>query len=173
MIPEERIKNWKLHPSMRGQFGFELYKAMAKNKDIYLLCGDLGFGVFDNHKEDFPERCFSVGASEQSMADIAVGLAYSGKIPFVYSITTFLLYRPYETLKTYINHEKLNVKLIGSGRDKDYEHDGISHDASDAKQVLDTLPNIKQLWPETKEEIADMVKLMVESEKPMFISLKR
>ena len=33
-------------------------------------------------EEAFPERFFNVGIAEQSLVDVAVGLAYSGKIPF-------------------------------------------------------------------------------------------
>src|SRR5690554_4733225 len=137
------------HPSQRGWFGAELYEQMAKNSDIYLLVGDLGYKVFDRHFNMFPERCINTGASEQALLGIACGLALEGKIAVVYSITPFLLYRPFETLRTYINHENIPVKLIGSGRDTDYAHDGFSHDASDVKGFLDQLPNIKQYWPET------------------------
>ena len=168
----KRIKNWKIHPSMRGQFAFDLYKAMAKNKDIFLLCGDLGYGIFDNHIQDFPRRAMSIGASEQTLLDIAVGLAYEGKIPFVYTITPFF-YRGFETLRTYINHEKLPVKLCGSGRDRDYHIDGPSHDASDIKPHLDLLKNIAQFWSNETDEIKNMVNDMIKNHKPSFISLKR
>lgn len=169
----ERIKNWKLHPSMRGHFSFELYKAMSQDKRIWLLVGDLGYSVFDNHRDDFPDRFINTGAAEQSLLDIACGLAMSGKIPFCYSITPFLIYRPFETIRTYINHEKLNVKLIGSGRDKDYAHDGFSHDATDVKYTLEHMRNIKQYYPEEKEFIPKIIENMVASEQPMFLSLKR
>jgi transketolase C-terminal domain/subunit len=52
-------------------------------------------------------------------------------------------------------------------------HDGYSHHAEDAKAVLDTLPNIVQMWPETKEEIPSLVQQMITNQEPTFISLKR
>ena len=173
MTIEDRIKNWQLHPSQRGWFSLALYKAMAKNENIFLLMGDLGWGIFDNHIQDFPKRAISVGASEQSMLDIAIGLALKDKIPFCYSITSFLLWRGAETIRLYLDHENIPVKLIGSGRDKDYDIDGFSHDASDVKQLLKSWPNIVQFWPDEKDEIPDMVKEMVNNRKPSFISLKR
>lgn len=173
MTSEERIKNWKFHPSMRGQFAYELYKAMAVDEHIVLITGDLGYGQFDAHKEDFKDRYYNVGASEQSMIGIAVGMALSGKIPFVYSITNFLLYRPYETIRNYINYEKIPVKLCGGGRDKDYEHDGISHWSEDAEKVLEAFPNIVQFWPDTTKELITSVQELLKNDKPSFISLKR
>lgn len=162
------------HDSMRGWFAYELYQHMKENKDIVLIVGDLGYKVFDAHFADFPDRCINTGAAEQAMMGIACGLAMEGKIPFVYSITPFLLYRPFETIRTYINHEKIPVRLVGSGRDKDYHIDGYSHDATDADDILKTMRNINELWPMSKEQIPAMVKQMVlDDTRPYFISLKR
>lgn len=158
---------------MRRTLAAELHKQMTLNLDIVLLTGDLGYGMWDQIRKDYPKRFINTGASEQALLDMAVGIEHSGKIPVVYSITPFLLYRPFETLRTYINHEKLNVKLVGSGRDKDYAHDGYSHDASDAKKILKTLPNICQLWPDFKEDIPGLVDTMLKTNGPFFISLRR
>lgn len=161
------------HDSMRGWFAYELYEHMVKNEKIWLIVGDLGYKMFDYIKRDFPERFINAGASEQAMIGIAVGLSLEGKIPIVYSITTFLLYRPFETIRNYINHEKIPVKLIGSGRNKDYAHDGISHWAEEDKEIMNILKNIKARWPETFEEIPNLVNNMIKSDDPWYINLRR
>lgn len=163
----------KRHNSQRGWFAYELYKAMKKNKNIILIVGDLGYKVFDQIRDEMPNQFINTGAAEQAMMGIAVGLALEGKIPFVYSITPFLLYRPFETIRTYINHERLNVKLIGSGRDDDYKHDGFSHNASDIYEFLDQFENIQQYIPQNKEVIPAQVKRMIELNQPCFMSLRR
>lgn len=172
MTTQDRIKNWKLHDSQRGVFAFELYKQMASNRKIILLTGDLGYSIFDFHQEDMPEQFINTGAAEQALLDISCGLALEGMIPFVYTITPFYL-RAFETLRTYINHENIVVHMVGSGRDKDYAHDGFSHDASDIREFLDPLKNIQQFYPETKESIPELVAKLIESKNPTFISLKR
>lgn len=158
---------------MKKEFAEMLYKAMQEDDRIVILTGDLGYGMWDKIRNMFPERFINCGASEYAMAGIACGLALEGKIPFVYSITPFLIYRTFEILRTYVNHENIPVKLVGSGRDKDYSHDGFSHDATDVKGILDKLENIEQLWPEKVEEIPYMVGKMIGDNKPYFISLKR
>lgn len=157
---------------MRPTFFQELYKQMQINKDIVAITGDLGFGGWDFIQKDFPDRFFNVGAAEFSMIGIACGMALEGKVPFVYTITPFF-YRGFELLRTYVNHEKIPIKLVGSGRDSDYKHDGFSHFAGDVGPILSTLPNIEQLWPHSNEEIPGMVEEMVNNGLPTFISLAR
>ena len=158
---------------MRKRFAQHLYKQMLKNKNIFFITGDLGYGIFENIMKDFPNRAYNTGATEQAAVDICIGLALEGKIPIWFSITTFALYRPFEGLRTYTNHESIPVKIIASGRDKDYTHDGWSHDASDVKPFLDQFKNIKQLWPNDVDEIPKMVGKMINDPVPYFISLRR
>lgn len=167
------MKN-KFSPSgMRANFAFEIHKKMRRNNKIWVIVGDLGYKMWDKVRNDFPDRFVNVGAAEQSMIGIAVGLSLAGKIPVVYSISTFLLYRPFETIRNYIHYEKIPVKLIGGGRDKDYLHDGLSHWAQEDKEVMSVLKNIKSVWPETNEEIPKLVNSMIKSNKPWYVNLKR
>jgi transketolase len=161
------------HDSMRGWFAYELHKQMAKDERIWLLVGDLGYKAFDYIKRDFPERFINCGASEQAMIGIAAGMALHGKIPFVYSITTFLLYRPFETIRNYVNREKIPIKLIGGGRDKDYIHDGFSHWAEEDRKIMKIFSNIQALWPGNKEEISEIVDRMIKDNSPWYLNLKR
>lgn len=146
---------------------------MTLDSNIVAISFDLGYGGFDEIRTNYPKRFFNVGASEQGGMDIAVGMALSGKKVFVYSITPFLIYRAFETIKLYINEEKIPIILIGSGRDKDYIHDGPSHDATGVKEILDNLKNITQYYPKDAKEIPLLVEQMVKSKGPVFISLKR
>lgn len=159
--------------NMRAAFAHEMYKQMSKNKNIWIITGDLGYKMWDDIRKDFPSRFINVGASEQSMVGIAVGLALEKKIPIVYSITTFLLYRPFETIRNYVNYEGIPVKLIGAGRNKDYTHDGISHWAEEDKDVMRLFSNIQSLWPENISEIPKVIKDMLRDNKPWYVNLRR
>ena len=158
---------------MRPFFVECIYKEMKKNKKIFVVVNDLGYGIWDKVRKDFPDRFISVGAAEQTLIGVAIGLALSNKIPIVYSITTFLLYRPFETIRNYLHHEKIPVKLICSVRVKDYIHDGISHWAEEDTEILKVLSNIKAHWPEDPKKIPQLVKRMIASDKPWYINLKR
>ncbi len=159
--------------SMRGWFAYELYNQMVKDKNTWLVTGDLGYKMFDFIKKDFPERFINVGSAEQAMLGVGIGLALEGKKPFVYSITPFLLYRPFETIRNYVNGESIPVRLIGSGRGMDYFHDGFSHWAKEDKKIIKIFKNITPVWPKTKEEIPGIVSKMVKVSKPWYLNLRK
>lgn len=146
---------------------------MGKNDDIYLLTADLGMYVLDNIKKNFPERFFNTGAAEQLLVGAAIGLAENKKIAIAYTITPFVILRPFEMLRTYVNHESIPVKLVGCGRDKDYVHDGISHWAHDDEAVLAPLKNIKFYKPETDEDLVAIFHEYMYSQEPCYLNLKR
>ena len=162
------------HSSQRGYFAYQLHTLMGEDENIILLFGDLGYGMLDQLRKDYPDRCINVKAAEQCMLDIGVGIAQSGKIPIIYSITPFLIYRPFETIRTYIDHENIKILMVGGGRDKDYQNDGWSHHATDVKPFMNLFKNIESFYPESKEEIDyNYVKDLIYSDKPVYINLKR
>jgi transketolase len=173
MFAKRDTKPMIRHDSQRGYFFYALWEQMKSNKDIFVLTGDLGFGMLNEIRDDYPNRFYNVGAAEQALVDIGVGLAMSGKIPVCYSITPFILYRPFESLRNYLNSEKIPVVLVGGGRDKDYLHDGFSHWSEEDREVMKLFPNIKSYWPETKEEIPDLVTKITIDRCPTYVNLRR
>ena len=94
---------------MRRTFVSYLESKIEQDPSILLITADLGYGMFDNIKTKYPNNFINCGASEQLMIGLCVGAAYEGKKPIAYSITPFLLYRPFELLRNYVNKENLNV----------------------------------------------------------------
>ena len=150
-----------------------LLNEMVNNENIITLTADLGFGLLDQVRNAFPERFHNVGAAEQLMIGAGVGLAEAGKIPVCYSMSSFLLYRPFEFLRNYVSAECIPVKLIGSGRDKDYSHDGLSHWAHDDEIVLKALPNIKIYKPKDIAELESIWPEFINSSEPAYLNLTR
>lgn len=158
---------------MRFAFVANLEVEMESNESIVVLLGDLGYGIFDSIREKFPERCINVGSSEQLMIGLAVGLALEGKIPICYSISSFLIYRPFEFIRNLVDHEKIPVKLVGSGRDLDYGTAGFTHHSAELKDVLAVFENIDSYWPDRREDLNSVMGDFLYSDNPAFLSLKR
>lgn len=159
---------------MKVKFFDTLDKIMEKNKDVYIIFVGLGWPRVDEFLKKYPDRAINSEASEQTASDIAVGLAYAGKIPIMYTITPFY-WRCAETLRTYINKEKLNVKLVGVGQDGDYsDHgDGFSHDARDITELFGVLNNFEVFKPVDEEEMVQHLNLMMSLDRPSFLNIKR
>jgi len=160
---------------MREYFSELLLKHMNSNDNIYFITADLGFRLWDNIYTKHPDRCIVMGASEQLAMGAAAGLAMVGKIPVIYSITNFLLYRPFEVIRNYVNYENLPVKMIGSGRDKDYTHDGFSHWAEDDKEVISLFKNIEMHHPDNNNQLKEMMEEIFSTsiDSPSYLNLRR
>lgn len=168
---KERLPETERHESMRGYFTHALYNEMTENKDIIVVTADLGYIQFDSIKRDFPDRFINCGAREQATLGIAIGMSYEGKLPFVYTISSFYM-RAAEQIDLYLAKEHSPVILVGGGRNDDYKHDGISHYGYTTQKYMKQI-GIPVIMPETNQVAADTVKLATIAREPMFISLRR
>ena len=100
---------------MRDAFNTELNKLAANDEHILLLTADIGFQVFDEFRENYPDRFYNVGVAESNMMGMATGLALSNKKPFVYTIIPFLTMRAFEQIRTDICIMNQSVKIVGVG----------------------------------------------------------
>lgn len=158
--------------SVRKTFVRLLHEEMRKNDKVVLLLGDLGYGHFDKIREEFPDRVFNPGAAEQLLLGMACGISMEGKIPVCYSMTPFLLYRPFEVIRTFIDYEKIPVILAAAGRDKDYAAAGWSHWATDDKEHLSGFKNMIKLWPD-ESLLEEEFKNIINTKLPYYVNLKR
>ena len=154
---------------MRRAFGKTIYKLAEKDPKIVLITGDVEQEI-DQFKLDFPDRYFNMGLCEQSMISMAGGLALEGMRPVVYSITPFLIERPFEQIKIDIDEHCLPVMLIGNA---DYPSHGPTHRPLNAEGLVALFKNIIGYFPRNQFETE---KAMIDSyimKKPSIICLKK
>jgi len=154
---------------MRRKFGKMINELAKKDDRIYLLVGDIGYRVFDDFREQHPKRFFNLGICEQSLISVASGMAIEGLKPWVYTITPFLIERPFEQIKLDIDQQNVDVKLVGFA---DYPTLGPSHAELDGKKLMSLFKNITSYFPNNSEETEDAVYKSYEKIGPSFISLK-
>ena len=155
---------------MRRKFGKVLNEIAKKDKKIILLVGDIGYGIFDDFRKENPKRFINMGICEQSLIGFASGLALEGFKPWVYTITPFLIERPFEQIKLDIDQQKANVKLVGFA---DYPSLGPSHAELNAKKLMKLFKNIKSFFPKDSIETEKATYKCYKKNGPTFISLKR
>lgn len=158
---------------MKKDFFDILIELMETNPNIYFISAGLGWPRTNEIAHKFADRYIQTEASEQTAADIVVGLALAHKIPVMYTITSFY-WRCAETLRTYLAHERLHCILIGAGVKEEYAiHDGYSHSATDAPVLFDALSGFMQHYPDSKDELIFSLNHALANKTPNFINIHR
>ena len=158
---------------MRNTFSKKIEEYAEKDDRIVLLVGDVGFSVFENFKEKFPDRFFNTGISEQNMIGLAAGLALTGKKVFVYSIMPFVTYKVVEQLRNDLCYQDLDVVVVGVGSGYTYGTSGFSHHGTEDIGVLKSLPNLTILSPSDPEELRQLLDCCLEYKHPVYIRLSK
>jgi transketolase len=154
---------------MRKAFGKTIVTLGKKDPNLFLLTGDV-VQEMDEFKQQFPDRFYNLGLCEQSMISMAAGMCLEGIRPVVYSITPFLLERPFEQIKIDIDEQCLPVTLIGFS---DYPTHGPTHRPLNAPGLCALFKNIVSFFPRNSEETE---RAMIEAhllKKPAIICLKK
>ena len=154
---------------MRRKFGKIINELAFKDEKIVLLVGDIGYGIFDDFRKNHPKKFFNMGICEQSLIGTASGMALEGLKPWVYTITPFLIERPFEQIKLDIDQQKANVKLVGFA---DYPNLGPTHSELNAKKLMSMFKNINSYFPKDSIETKKNILTCYNKKKPCFISLK-
>ena len=154
---------------MRRRFGKLINELAKKDKKIVLLVGDIGYAIFNDFRKNHPKRFYNLGICEQSLIGVASGMALEGLKPWVYTITPFLIERPFEQIKLDIDQQNVNVKLVGFA---DYPTLGPSHSELNARKMMKLFKNIKSFFPKNSDETEKFTKMCWKLNTPTFISLK-
>lgn len=154
---------------MRRQFGKTIVELAEKDEKLILLIGDVEQEMKEFIRR-FPTRFYNVGLCEQTMISMAAGMALEGLRPVVYSITPFLIERPFEQIKIDIDEQDLRVMLVGYA---DYPIHGPTHRALDVEGLTALFKNIISYFPKDSAATEKAMKRAYRHKGPTFISLKK
>src|ERR1051325_134088 len=124
---------------MRDAFIARLEKLAASNPRVFLITGDLGFGVLDSYRKNQPRQFLNAGVAEQNMTGLATGLALEGRIVFTDSIANFPTLRCLEQIRNDAVYHDANVKVVAIGGGFSYGTLGFSHHATEDLAILRSL----------------------------------
>ena len=154
---------------MRRRFGEIITKLADENENIFVIVADIGYRVFDEFRDKYPDRFINMGICEQSIIGVASGMSLEGLKPWVYTITPFLIERPFEQIKLDIDQQRANVNLVGFA---DYPNLGPTHAELDAPRLMKLFKNIKSYFPKNSDQTESAVLKCYKTIGPTFISLK-
>lgn len=156
---------------MRNAYISALYELAKTNKQIFALVSDNGAIVYDKYRESFPERFINFGIAESNMVSVAAGLAACGKIPFAYTISTFITMRAYEQIRNDVCMQKMNVKLVGIGAGFVYSNLGPTHHNVEDIALMRVLPDMVIFSPADPLESRKITFASAQIEGPVYLRL--
>ncbi len=101
---------------------------------------------------------------------MAAGLAIEGFRPIIYSITPFVLERPFEQVKIDIDEQNLPVMLIGYS---DYPTHGPTHRPLNPERLVTVFKNIQSYFPNNSFEAEKAILDSYLIKSPSMIFLKK
>lgn len=158
---------------MRTAFFKSLLEIAEHDPRVYLVVGDLGFGVVEPFAKKLPQQFLNPGVAEQNMTGVAAGIAMTGKIVFTYSIGNFPTLRCLEQIRNDICYHNANVKVVTVGGGFSYGALGMTHHATEDLAILRALPNLTVVAPGDPVETREAVRALVVHPGPAYLRLGR
>ena len=158
---------------MRNKFSDAFYEESVSNDQLCLIVADISpAGSLAKFRERTPQRFVNVGVAEQIMIGIAAGLSMRGFQPFVYTIATFSLYRPFEFVRDDLCYQNLPVTIVGIGGGVSYSTLGATHHAQEDVAIAMAVPNMNILAPCDPLEVEVMTRWCAQQKiGPMYLRL--
>lgn len=158
---------------MRDTFVRTLLDIAKKDKNVYIITGDLGFGVLKPFWTELPNQIINAGIAEQNMTSIAAGLAMQGKTVYTYSIGNFPTLRCIEQIRNDCAYHNANVKVVCVGGGFVYGSLGMSHHATEDIAMMRALPDVTVLAPGDLVEAECATKAIYEKQGTCYLRLGR
>ena len=140
---------------------------------VVFIGSDLGPGVLEGMKKEFPERYFMEGIYEANVIGMAAGLAMDGFIPYVNTIATFITRRGFEQVALDLCLHRLPVRLIGNGGGVVYAPLGPTHLAVDDFALMRVLPNMTVMAVSDADEMRRLMEQSLDWPDPIYIRLAK
>lgn len=137
---------------MRKIFPLAVKNLMSKNKKIFCLLGDIGVFSFREVFKNFRNRIINMSTMEQSMLGFGAGLAKTGFIPIIHSISPFIILRALEQIKIDFVYNKLPCNIVTVGASNDYAELGTTHQCYEDINILSNYNKINIFIPSNADE---------------------
>jgi len=160
--------------SMRKAYGEALVALGRANPKVVALSADVSNSDFSwMFAEAFPDRFFNVGIAEQALVDVAVGFAYTGRIPFANTFAFLFATRALEMVRTHLCYGRANVKLMGGYAGLSDSFDGPTHNSISDIAIMRSLPNMTIVVPSDPVGVAKLLPQVAAWDGPVFVRLNR
>ncbi len=160
--------------NMRQAYGKALVELGKANPDVVALSGDVSNSDYSfMFQEAYPDRFYNVGIAEQSLVDVAAGLAYAGKIPFANTFAFLFATRALEMVRTHLCYGGAKVKLMATYAGISDSFDGPTHHAISDIAIMRSLPKMTVVIPGDTLALAKLLPQVADWPGPVYFRMNR
>lgn len=149
--------------STRKAYG-EFLVEIGQDENVVVFDADLAMATCTSiFKENFPNRHFDMGISEQDMIGTACGMALTGKTVFASTFAMFLAGRAYEQVRNTAAYSHVNINLCATHAGLAVGEDGATHQCLEDIALMNVIPEMKVFCPaddvSTKKILSECLKI--------------
>ncbi|WP_175981686.1 transketolase C-terminal domain-containing protein [Burkholderia sp. BCC1630] len=123
-------------------------------------------------REKKSHRFVELGVAEQNAVDVACGLASEGAQVFVFGISSFLLFRAYEQIRTTLGIGQYSVCICGIWAGLHYSDQGLTHRQTEDIAILRTIPNLTAYSPYGATNCIRLLDAIAEKRRPAYLRIE-
>jgi len=158
----------------RFSYAAAIIEVGRKHPEVVVLDADVSKGVKTwDFAQEFPDREYNFGISEQNMVAAAAGMATYGLVPFVTTYAIFVALRALDQVRNSICYTNLNVKIAASHSGITASPDGVTHQGQEDLTIMRALPNMTVIATADPVSTRKATHAMAEFVGPAYLSLTR
>lgn len=150
--------------------GVAIARMAEANPRIVTLTADLSTTLAD-FRERFPERYIELGIAETNSISVAAGLAASGFLPYVYSMSPFGVLKCAEQLRTDAAYNHLPLRLVGRLTGLAMGWFGTSHHAVEDVAVGRAITGLTVISPADSQSVLSLMAATEDHPGPVYLRI--
>ena len=154
-----------MNNKVRETFSETIYDIGKVDKKICVIVSDISHFRLQKFAKENPERYYNLGVCENSILNVAAGIAHLGFIPVVHTFASFLIDKSFEQLKLTFGYNKLPVNLIAIGSGIEYSFHGVTHHSYIDSLLVKSIENSSVFNPGSTYEFDQLFKKAYQNRK--------
>jgi transketolase len=150
--------------------GYAVAELGAEDERIITMAADMSNTVAD-FIAAFPDRYIELGIAETNSVSVAAGLASTGLLPYIYSMSPFGMLKTAEQWRTDVDYNHLPVRLVGRLSGLAMGYFGTSHYAVEDIAIARTMNNTTVLSPGDPASTVALMRSTASLDGPVYIRI--
>ncbi len=159
---------------IRDGFGRALVEVATRRREVVALTADVSEPTRVHwFAEEFPNRFYQMGISENDMIGTAAGMALNGLIPFATTFAVFAASLAHQAIRLSVAYNEANVKIVCSHGGITVGGDGATHQAFEDLALMRLIPGMTVVCPCDANEAYDATIAIADYEGPVYMRVGR